>query len=179
MGFSAALCRGLIEAIIRGSPGGRARRRFSAALCRGLIEAPGAPPRRAAARRRFPRLYAAASLKRARGRAGARRARGFSAALCRLDGRAGGHRRVPGFSAALCRGLIEASRQRSPHSPPARRFLRLYAAASLKPVVTGGATGVLGTFSAALCRGLIEAVASCRRDRRRHRVFCGFMPRPH
>ena len=36
--FSAALCRGLIEARRRGRPR-TARGRFSAALCRGLIEA--------------------------------------------------------------------------------------------------------------------------------------------
>ena len=36
---------------------------FSAALCRGLIEAASGPDRRCRRRRRFPRLYAAASLK--------------------------------------------------------------------------------------------------------------------
>ena len=37
---------------------------FSAALCRGLIEALRSRCRAGASRRRFPRLYAAASLKR-------------------------------------------------------------------------------------------------------------------
>ena len=61
---------------------------LSAALCRGLIEADRLMTSGARAAPRFPRLYAAASLKRdpARGRRG------------------GVHR----LSAALCRGLIEA-----------------------------------------------------------------------
>ena len=60
--FSAALCRGLIEA----TKGVRTWRRyiaFSAALCRGLIEAFDHPPIDWRPIRRFPRLYAAASLK--------------------------------------------------------------------------------------------------------------------
>ena len=56
--FSAALCRGLIEARLDRDRHTRRRRRFSAALCRGLIEAP-APT------------------------AAATRASRFSAALCR------------------------------------------------------------------------------------------------
>ena len=60
--FSAALCRGLIEAARQGGET-ETERSFSAALCRGLIEAgrwccEWRPPRG-----RFPRLYAAASLK--------------------------------------------------------------------------------------------------------------------
>ena len=39
--FSAALCRGLIEAVSRGSGRRHHARSFSAALCRGLIEADG------------------------------------------------------------------------------------------------------------------------------------------
>ena len=100
--FSAALCRGLIEASTP-APARRRRGRFSAALCRGLIEAHAAPRR---ARRRhpgFPRLYAAASLK--------RRAR---SSKCSQRG---------SFSAALCRGLIEASAPgcRSPARAPVFR----------------------------------------------------------
>ena len=56
---------------------------FSAALCRGLIEA---RPRSASLfvlERRFPRLYAAASLKLHRGPLGIILDDGFSAALCR------------------------------------------------------------------------------------------------
>ena len=62
--FSAALCRGLIEANTARHRCSARRGRFSAALCRGLIEA--ARPRRGPAPRAgcFPRLYAAASLKR-------------------------------------------------------------------------------------------------------------------
>ena len=88
-------------------------RRFSAALCRGLIEAmaPGGGP--SPAPLGFPRLYAAASLKPARFRVlGARHVEGFprlyAAASLKQD-RAGAVPWWPvGFSAALCRGLIEA-----------------------------------------------------------------------
>ena len=61
--FSAALCRGLIEARVRG-PARRRRYRFSAALCRGLIEAVNHQPALGRRSGGFPRLYAAASLKR-------------------------------------------------------------------------------------------------------------------
>ena len=86
--FSAALCRGLIEA------GGNQRallpyQRFSAALCRGLIEATKVHSTRPRPRR-FPRLYAAASLK---------RRHGYTP-----------QRALESFSAALCRGLIEAGK---------------------------------------------------------------------
>ena len=89
--------------------------RFSAALCRGLIEATTAAVAAVRSWRGFPRLYAAASLKRAiaAGRVRIRR-QGFprlyaAASLKRLqccpaeEGRSR-------FSAALCRGLIEAGR---------------------------------------------------------------------
>ena len=59
--ISAALCRGLIEAMsaqVSGASGSS----ISAALCRGLIEAPGMACSPGTGRR-FPRLYAAASLK--------------------------------------------------------------------------------------------------------------------
>ena len=63
-GFSAALCRGFIEAsCIRGLSSQRIT--FSAALCRGFIEAPRLARTAASRSRGFPRLYAAASLKRA------------------------------------------------------------------------------------------------------------------
>ena len=61
---------------------------FSAALCRGLIEAGEGSRPLASLRRGFPRLYAAASLKR--------------------QWRVAAFRRPIVFSAALCRGLIEA-----------------------------------------------------------------------
>ena len=61
-GFSAALCRGLIEAPRPGRRGARAGR-FSAALCRGLIEASHYKSKEDQTVHRFPRLYAAASLK--------------------------------------------------------------------------------------------------------------------
>ena len=60
--FSAALCRGLIEAC---RPDARPVHtgRFSAALCRGLIEAASVPRSPNTGPSSFPRLYAAASLK--------------------------------------------------------------------------------------------------------------------
>ena len=110
-GFSAALCRGLIEAGAGGGPS-RGRRSFSAALCRGLIEAASASPRR---RMRY----------------------GFSAALCRglIEARCCPSATMRGrwaFSAALCRGLIEAGVTFIPVGDTSTRFPRLYAAASLK-----------------------------------------------
>ena len=56
---------------------------FSAALCRGLIEAPAALRHTGASSMRFPRLYAAASLKPRRARLRRRGQHRFSAALCR------------------------------------------------------------------------------------------------
>ena len=87
--------------------------RFSAALCRGLIEASSAEQAAANRDARFPRLYAAASLKLFRARYSRIRVAWFSAALCRGLIEAGKHaaamsRAWSEFSAALCRGLIEA-----------------------------------------------------------------------
>ena len=61
--FSAALCRGLIEAPPHPHDAGHIVLVFSAALCRGLIEAAQTPIQTDQGFRRFPRLYAAASLK--------------------------------------------------------------------------------------------------------------------
>ena len=61
--FSAALCRGLIEAHPPAELVVGGVRQFSAALCRGLIEAASTGAARTSGRRCFPRLYAAASLK--------------------------------------------------------------------------------------------------------------------
>ena len=110
--FSAALCRGLIEAS-HCRLSGRRHGPFSAALCRGLIEAAG------------------------RGRAGVASAKPFSAALCRglIEAYCAGSRARPRsrrFSAALCRGLIEALRLARAVVRLDDRFPRLYAAASLK-----------------------------------------------
>ena len=108
----------------------------------------------------FPRLYAAASLKRLLGCGGER---GRSGRFPRLYAAASLKRLQVaqqvgvdlGFSAALCRGLIEAesvSRMAGWTSP---RFPRLYAAASLKQLLHP-----LGELEVAL-------------------VFRGSMPRPH
>ena len=61
--FSAALCRGLIEAQWVRWKYSLDTPWFSAALCRGLIEALGTTRSREPAPPGFPRLYAAASLK--------------------------------------------------------------------------------------------------------------------
>ena len=60
--FSAALCRGLIEAAASGTTRPSCTS-FSAALCRGLIEAGSGAAGQAGCATGFPRLYAAASLK--------------------------------------------------------------------------------------------------------------------
>ena len=155
--FSAALCRGLIEAG-RGVKNSGSITRFSAALCRGLIEATswrGWSGRRSDG---FPRLYAAASLKRALHRQSYLHFLRFSAALCRglieAPRLRDASRSRERFSAALCRGLIEAN-------------------SGTKYTIQNK------SFSAALCRGLIEAlpdVATCNGGTF---VFRGFMPRPH
>ena len=86
--FSAALCRGLIEARSPKGANTCSGCGFSAALCRGLIEAPVSAGTVRPFSPRFPRLYAAASLK--------------------LSGILAVSVIVEQFSAALCRGLIEA-----------------------------------------------------------------------
>ena len=112
--YSAALCRGLIEAVADEYriPLSQA---YSAALCRGLIEARTDSVWRSCRATRIPRLYAAASLKLPSLLDELRCVREYSAALCRglIEARCDssplgpGHR---GYSAALCRGLIEAGR---------------------------------------------------------------------
>ena len=62
---------------------GDGRRSYSAALCRGLIEALAAGGRVARQDRRILRLYAAASLKRDAGASDAGARDRYSAALCR------------------------------------------------------------------------------------------------
>ena len=111
--------------------------RFSAALCRGLIEAPatgdcGRMPRG------FPRLYAAASLKPAHHRHAGAQWHRFSAALCRglIEAETSSiHENWSwAFSAALCRGLIEAREHLCARVRRPLCFPRLYAAASLKRI---------------------------------------------
>ena len=109
---------------------------FSAALCRGLIEAFARcrPESRGGAS--FPRLYAAASLKPYRHIYGDDWMDLFSAALCRglieaWPSTACASLRFS-FSAALCRGLIEAPSRARRSAASSRCFPRLYAAASLK-----------------------------------------------
>ena len=86
--YSAALCRGLIEAMRSCRATSRSSCAYSAALCRGLIEALGGYGVDLGGRAGIPRLYAAASLK---------HVHQVIAREC-----------LRGYSAALCRGLIEA-----------------------------------------------------------------------
>ena len=166
MRYSAALCRGLIEA----DAAGRWRRvdgmtSYSAALCRGLIEASRVRTMVRLRNQCIPRLYAAASLKhRGAGATPAIRSDGSiprlyaAASLKQIEALVGPSDAQPSYSAALCRGLIEASHvRRTCHRPGASGIPRLYAAASLKQDVT----------SATVHRQGLE------------QVFRGFMPRPH
>ena len=158
IGFSAALCRGLIEATPTGSRCAGVPRAFSAALCRGLIEARRLDISASTSAASFPRLYAAASLKLHLIGLRDRSAYQFSAALCRGLIEAPEVRQCCStgrrFSAALCRGLIEASWSHS--------HILQYP-----------------SFSAALCRGLIEAGSDGFTPIIQPVVFRGFMPRPH
>ena len=108
---------------------------FSAALCRGLIEAASRVSNMTMGGG-FPRLYAAASLKQAQCQRRAGQRVRFSAALCRGLIEASTFpehwAHSTQFSAALCRGLIEARYGAFRDAGLAGRFPRLYAAASLK-----------------------------------------------
>ena len=167
---------------------------YSAALCRGLIEARGDDSgEHSLAVTCIPRLYAAASLKCGRGRPGVGALAQYSAALCRglIEANCIGLTRwlaAPRYSAALCRGLIEAhetvssvdsgnwriprlyaaaSLKRIADLPPLQSadncIPRLYAAASLKPRNAVGGHVLAAVYSAALCRGLIEAILQQRK----------------
>ena len=159
--YSAALCRGLIEASTRSAWMAARLPRYSAALCRGLIEALSSR-KPCNSLLSIPRLYAAASLK--RGCTGTRRGASYrySAALCRGLIEACAHKQNVGFfwqrySAALCRGLIEAKRWSARNEKRMTRIPRLYAAASLKHRAEAALERAFPQYSAALCRGLIEA----------------------
>ena len=113
--FSAALCRGLIEAEY--TPGGcfPYRSGFPRLYAAASLKLP-ASQRTTAPVVRFPRLYAAASLKRGVSGEYTREPRHgvhpFSAALCRglieASSQLAEYADFHWFSAALCRGLIEA-----------------------------------------------------------------------
>ena len=156
--FSAALCRGLIEAAVV------AARRvaslpFSAALCRGLIEAAGTAPPRARGRASFPRLYAAASLKQ----------------QCSRTPR----RSHPWFSAALCRGLIEAGSFARYSFSRASGFPRLYAAASLKQSSLSPIAVPRCCFPRLYAAASLKPPPASTARTSPRAVFRGFMPRPH
>ena len=156
---------------------------FSAALCRGLIEACTSVELRHRRSNRFPRLYAAASLKRNSRCWSGHIPKRFSAALCRglIEAALARWLGAPYlrcfprlYAAASLKPKLRASRARSAGS-----FPRLYAAASLKRELATIEFAARSAFSAALCRGLIEAKAAAANRRQPTNVFRGFMPRPH
>ena len=113
--YSAALCRGLIEAAWLESSPGRELPAYSAALCRGLIEADPNAGATSKVTMRIPRLYAAASLKLETVSLGgsvsdSRIPRLYAAASLKPIKSIIGFSPLFVYSAALCRGLIEAAR---------------------------------------------------------------------
>ena len=182
--FSAALCRGLIEARSSvANPSPRTRPTFSAALCRGLIEAQPFWGRSGGCRSGFPRLYAAASLKLLALGDGVGRRLGFPrlyAAASLKRGCAGSHlqRVLEGFPRLYAAASLKPVTHGKCFSSTSC-FPRLYAAASLKPVFPLFAFIPSDRFSAALCRGLIEACSRSSSHGCGGGVFRGFMPRPH
>ena len=167
--YSAALCRGLIEASGRWVRAARSTR-YSAALCRGLIEAPDEAVDLAVELKGIPRLYAAASLKPHSGDRASGVPGEYSAALCRglieAPRRSRWPRACSRYSAALCRGLIEASERSI-----CQRSIYRYSAALCRGLIEAARGAALvperREYSAALCRGLIEAesVRACQPPR--------------
>ena len=109
--YSAALCRGLIEAWLEHAYALKVARGIPRLYAAASLKPAGRRRGRDQRRQRIPRLYAAASLKHGHhpGRAqGATRA--YSAALCRglIEAAAASPPApaAPPYSAALCRGLI-------------------------------------------------------------------------
>ena len=157
---------------------------FSAALCRGLIEARRPRTLQTSSGQRFPRLYAAASLKPQGPCLVVRLQRRFSAALCRglieASVKVSTSRRRSPFSAALCRGLIEATPSTCGAPPHGNRFPRLYAAASLKRHRFASTTRVSRTrFPRLYAAASLKPPVAGTGHNRPQRVFRGFMPRPH
>ena len=156
--YSAALCRGLIEAMPQGCTTNLSLK-YSAALCRGLIEARYSSRSAISVQRSIPRLYAAASLKQC---------------ITTVD-----RRHVGAYSAALCRGLIEAGADFGWRQASAAGIPRLYAAASLKPHQGGrrsaGCRGIPRLYAAASLKQLKDGQGIIPGGP----VFRGFMPRPH
>ena len=146
--ISAALCRGLIEAVT--NPQSCAWRMLSVGfprLCAAASLKPHAPRHVRDREGRFPRLCAAASLK--LGVKGS----GFGEEI-----------RFPRLCAAA--SLKPRAFARFLASPWPARFPRLCAAASLKPptIFDGLCPSAVRPISAALCRGLIEARSTWTQD---------------
>ena len=157
---------------------------FSAALCRGLIEAAPIHRMDSARIRRFPRLYAAASLKHLYLPFDSSRDIRFprlyaAASLKPILGRHLGNR-LPPFSAALCRGLIEAAGRGRGPARGCAGFPRLYAAASLKPVDSLRFLDILTKrFPRLYAAASLKLMNVIRGAFDQRNVFRGFMPRPH
>ena len=131
----------------------------------------------------FPRLYAAASLKRqlltaAFGLAIGGFPRLYAAASLKPRGARGVRAVLFGFPRLYAAASLKPARA-DDRDVALGGFPRLYAAASLKHHRILLPRPVVERFSAALCRGLIEARASCAALSSSARVFRGFMPRPH
>ena len=110
----------------------------------------------------FPRLYAAASLKRGASLSMVFLARAFSAALCRglIEARHPAqrpHRTILCFPRLYAAASLKHGGHHLPHVDRLLGFPRLYAAASLKQTSRSSPMTTATVFSAALCRGLIEA----------------------
>ena len=86
---------------------------------------------------------------------------------------------VRAYSAALCRGLIEAPN--SPASTPGSWSIpRLYAAASLKPIVPGDANPVAcDSIPRLYAAASLKPLSHPGTQEQIRSVFRGSMPRPH
>ena len=160
------------------------RRRFSAALCRGLIEAWFSNRARADVSKGFPRLYAAASLKRHVPHRVVvdlepRFPRLYAAASLKPSCRRSALVGSAGFSAALCRGLIEALLHRLIIYRFLAGFPRLYAAASLKRDIGPFIFAGIQRFPRLYAAASLKHVDARRARDHQPEVFRGFMPRPH
>ena len=183
--YSAALCRGLIEAARSGSLSAERIPRYSAALCRGLIEALMLPT----GVDLFPRSYSAALCRGLiEARATVRIVGVFQHRIPRLYAAASLKQRarhLPGGARGRIPRLYAAAslkhlRRDRPVPRGRRRIPRLYAAASLKHRRRGPrGGGGDALYSASLCRGLIEATTRRCSSPSTTSVFRGFMPRPH
>ena len=162
--FSAAVCRGLIEARRPGTTLRDGGRRFPRLYAAASLKPGPTELLCADGHGCFPRLYAAASLKRSTQRCRCscltRFPRLYAAASLKHPGLV-----CPGFGCSRRFPRLYAAASLKHDTPIWARgktgcFPRLYAAASLKPLLPRDAARPGRAFSAAVCRGLIEAASS-------------------